>query len=426
MIINFKTGTSGWANYVENGTKEKPRNKSKIEVIDGDLKLGEYIASQNKYSGEYYKILISAEKKISNEEMKNIYNDVKKEIFYGLNEDEYYSTAIIHQDTDTTHVHMLVPKQNLLTNSHLQLYMHGIDTKRIEAIQDSVALKYNLKTIKESKQTIQKPREPAFVKQREERNQEPFKFTLSSKKEKAHAENEVKQLVHGNIKTLNSLDDVKDLIHSSTDLKVVNSGFDRTKEQYYITIQDVNDKKTKIKGELFSDDFFQHSKLKQKEQLNLNSKKFSEVEREAYAKKVRANLKREREKRFKKVQNQGRALKLQLRKEQRSTNNTIRKELQHDRDRNTTKKSPRREQRAVNKRRRKPSASLAESALQEQQARNRAIEEARRTRERIYKQYVKTHKDIRARHQEHSRALQAEYGYLYIICFFRQPALKLA
>ena len=229
MIINFKTGSSGWANYVENGTKQKPRDKSKIEVIDGDLKLAEYIASQNKFSGEYYKILISAEKKISNEEMKKIYFDAKKLIFHGLNEDEYYSSAIIHQDTDTTHVHVNVPKQNLLTGQHLQLYMHGIDTKRIEAIQDSVALKYNLKTIAESKPTIQKPKEYAFEKQREERNQEPFKFTLFSKKEKAHAENEVKQLVQDNIKTLNSLDDVKDLIHQRTNLKVVNDGYDRKK-----------------------------------------------------------------------------------------------------------------------------------------------------------------------------------------------------
>ena len=341
--------------------------------------------------------------------MKEIYEEFKKELFVGLKEDEYNISAAIHQDTDYTHIHAIIPKQNLLTGQHLQLYMQGIDTKRMDLIADNIALKHNLKTKEEIKPTVTPVKEYAFEKQRAERSQEKFTFTLFSKKEKALAQQQVTELLKTNIDDINSLDDVKDFIHSSTDLKVVNSGFDRTKEQYYITIQDVNDKKTKIKGELFSDDFFQHSKLKQKEQLNLNSKKFSEVEREAYAKKVRANLKREREKRFKKVQNQGRALKLQLRKEQRSTNNTIRKELQHDRDRNTTKKSPRREQRAVNQRRRKPNTSLTESAIQEQEKRSRAIKEARNSRERIYKQYVKTHEDIRARHQEHSRDLRTKH-----------------
>jgi len=42
------------------------------------LALASEVLLQNKFSGEYYKILISAEKKISNEEMKKIYFDVKK------------------------------------------------------------------------------------------------------------------------------------------------------------------------------------------------------------------------------------------------------------------------------------------------------------------------------------------------------------
>ena len=84
-------------------------------------------------------------------------------------------------------------------------------------------------------------------------------------------------------------------------------------------------------------------------------------------------------------------------------------EINHDRDRNTTQESPRRSGRAANQRRRKPSTSLAESAIQVEEKRNRAIEKVRKSRERIYKQYVKSHEDLRARHQEYSRAVQEEY-----------------
>ena len=72
MIINFKSGSSGFSKYVLDGTKEKQRDKEKIEVIDNDPFFVEKLSK-----GDYFKILISAEKKLSNEEMKEIYQEVK-------------------------------------------------------------------------------------------------------------------------------------------------------------------------------------------------------------------------------------------------------------------------------------------------------------------------------------------------------------
>ena len=326
MTISFQTGSSGWANYVTQGTTQEPRNQELIEVIENDPHFIEKIARYNKFSGEYYKVVISAEKKLSNEEMKTIYEEFKKELFAGFKEDEYIASAVLHQDTDYSHIHICIPKQNLLTNQHLQLYMHGIDTKRMDLIADTIALKHNLKTKEEIKPTLSKPKEYSFEKQRAERNQEPFTFTLVSKKDKALAQQQVTELLKSNIESINSIDEVKAFIEKNTDLKVVKADFDRTKKFHYITIQDKAEKKTRVQGDLFSKDFFKQPKQKQLDQLQLNHKTFTDVERATYAKQVRTNLKKEREKRYKKVQHQGRALKLKLRTEQRVLNNTIRKE----------------------------------------------------------------------------------------------------
>ncbi len=405
MTISFETGTSGWANYVTEGTAQKPRNKELIELIDNDPFFVEKIARYNKFSGEYYKVMISAEKKLSSDEMKTIYEEFKKELFIGFKEDEYIASAVLHQDTDHSHIHICVPKQNLLTGQHLQLYMYGIDTKRMDLIADNIALKHGLITKEESKQTIKKPKEYSFEKQRAERNQEPFTFTFTSKKSEALAKQQVTELLKENIESINSLNEVKAFIEKSTDLKVVKADYDRTKKFYYITIQDTANKKVRVQGDLFSEDFFKQPKQKQLDQLQLNHKTFSEAEREAYAKQVRANLKREREKRFKKVQSQGRALKLKIRQEQRQLNNTIRKESKDENPRRTTRRSEIRSQRS-------PSRSQSNNnyvGARESRARDR--ESRKRAREERIASYTQHHN--RATDTD-TRSLTREYKQLQI------------
>jgi len=80
--------------------------------------------------------------------------------------DEYTYSAVLHQDTEHSHWHIIVAKKNLLTGQQLRLYMQGVDTKRYEAMQDYIALKHNLKTINETKKTLKKT-EYAFEKQRQ-------------------------------------------------------------------------------------------------------------------------------------------------------------------------------------------------------------------------------------------------------------------
>jgi len=407
MTISFQTGNSGWANYVINGTAQEPRDKSKIEIIDNDPFFVEQIASQNKFSGEYYKGVISVEKKITNQEMKEIWEEFKKELFVGYKKDEYIVSAVIHQDKDYTHIHFDVPKQNLLTGQHLQLYMHGVDTKRMDLIADDIAIRHNLKTKEEIKPTIKPTKEYSFEKQRAERNQEPFKFTLVSKKDKALAQQQVTELLKENIESINSLDEIKAFIHTNTDLKVIKTDFDRKKKFHYITIQDTNDKKTRVQGDLFSDDFFKQPKEQQMQQLQINHKTFSEVEKEAYAKQVRSNLKREREKRFKKVREQGRKLKLSIRQEQRNTNNTIRRE--DEKPRATIERSPSRSPSRGRERRKQQSNTITERAIQIKQERIRVTEATRQARERVLREFTTANNNIQERYRSNTSNIRNKY-----------------
>jgi len=296
MIINVKSGSGGFAKYVLEGTNANPRDKSKIEAI-GDPFFVEKIA---KLQGSgYFRILVSAEKKLSNAEMKQILDEALKNIFIGLNPDEYTYSAVLHQDTDHSHWHIIVSKKNLLTGQQLRLYMQGVDTKRFQALQDYIALKHNLKTIKETKQTT-KSTKYAFEKQRAERGQKPFIFTFINRKERKKTEQELHQLLKDNIKQYNSLNEMKQFIEKNSNLKVVNNGHDRKKDFHYITVQDKNGKKLRVKGEMFAESFFTEHKIKQKALITLNYKPIGN--RERLLNEVRAILRQENEKRYKTVQ----------------------------------------------------------------------------------------------------------------------------
>ena len=55
---NINSGSSGWGNYVLYGTKDKPRDNSKVELLDGDISLGDYYSKNNKYEDSYYTVVL--------------------------------------------------------------------------------------------------------------------------------------------------------------------------------------------------------------------------------------------------------------------------------------------------------------------------------------------------------------------------------
>ena len=139
MTIKVESGQSGWGNYVLYGTKEVPRDTDKVEFLEGDIPLGDRLCESNNYQESYYRIVLGFEGKPSDEVMKSAYDDFKKEFFVGFKPDEYHIDAVVHKDTDNYHIHIRVPKQNLKTDTHLQLYMDKYDRPRKELIQDYIS-----------------------------------------------------------------------------------------------------------------------------------------------------------------------------------------------------------------------------------------------------------------------------------------------
>jgi len=302
MTIHITSGSSGWGNYVLYGTKEKPRDNDKVELIEGDIALGDRLSQSNNYEESYYKIVLSFDKKVDRETALAVYEDFKKEMFVGFKEDEYHIDTVLHTDTDYDHFHMRIPKQNLKTDTHLQLYMDKIDRPRKELIQDHLSLKYGFEIAREKNREIFKEEAHEYInKWREEHNQKPFDF--SNKKGQAEAEQQINGYLSELIKSglIEKREDISTTL-KELGLKIEKeNGLDIKKDFAYTTVS--NDTgKMRIKGEIHHDRFYEHNAKDRTAQIESNRRIIEEREpNHERIKTVRAELNRANEKRFKKV-----------------------------------------------------------------------------------------------------------------------------
>lgn len=302
MTINITSGSSGWGNYVLYGTKEKPRDSEKVQFLEGDIALGDRLSQSNNYQESYYKIVLAFEGKPSDEVIKSAYEDFKKEMFVGFNRDEYHIDAVVHKDTDNYHIHCRVPKQNLVTDTHLQLYMDKIDRPRKELIQDHISLKYGFNIARETNREVFKEQAYEHInKWREKHNQKPFDF--SNKKAQAEAEAQINGYLSELIKSglIEKREDI------STTLKELGlniekeNGLDLKKDFAYTTVSNETGK-LRIKGEIHHDRFYTHNQKDRSSQIDNNKRIIAEREpNQERIKEVRAELNRANEKRFKTV-----------------------------------------------------------------------------------------------------------------------------
>ncbi len=304
MIININSGSNakGWSYYVVNGTKAKPRNKDLIELIEGDFELGDYLCDNNKYEDSYYSLVLGFQGKPDKEIVLEAYEDFKKHFFIGLNEDEYHIDSIFHFDTDDTHIHIRISKQNLLTNTHLQLYYDKIDRPRKELIQDYISLKYGFEIARETnKEIVKEQNHEHITKWREERGQEPFNF--SNKKNKDKAQSEINTYISGLI-TSNLIEKREDIttVLEELELEVIkDNGLDLKKDFAYITVQNETGK-MRVKGEFYHDRFWEHNTEDRRTQIESNQriKQDTEPNRERFER-VSKQLNKANEKRFNRV-----------------------------------------------------------------------------------------------------------------------------
>ena len=249
MIITVNSGGGNLGNYLVNGRGGK-RDKSKTAILDGDFKLSQEISNSSKYKDKHFHFILSTKEKLSNEKMENIYLDFKKELLDAYNEDEINISAILHQDTDHSHVHVMIPKMNMLTNRKLDLYYHKRDKKRFSLITNYLDEKYNLQPA-----TLKMDKNKKLNSQI--KNWKPNTSIIKNKKDKLEFEkllvkhiNDSKNLIYSNHDEL--------ILHLKNDLKlnITKVGYDYKEDDFYITIQNENSKQRVFHP------FFNNDKLK--------------------------------------------------------------------------------------------------------------------------------------------------------------------
>lgn len=302
MTVHISSGKSGWGNYVLYGTKEKPRDSEKVEFIEGDIELGDRLCESNNYEESYYKIVLSFDKKVDRETALNVYEDFKKEFFVGLDRDEYHIDTVLHRDTDYDHFHMRIPKQNLKTDTHLQLYMDKLDRPRKQLIQDHLSLKYGFEIAREKNREIFKEEAHEYInKWREEHNQKPFDFKTKQGQKEAEAQ------INGYLSELIKSGLIEKREDITTTLKelglniVKENGLDIKKDFAYTTVSNETGK-MRIKGEIHHDRFYINNQKDRSSQIDNNRRIIADRGSiEERAKEVRRELNNANEKRYNKV-----------------------------------------------------------------------------------------------------------------------------
>ena len=272
-------------------------------LIEGDIGLGDRLCESSNYEESYYKIVLSFDRKVEKETALAVYEDFKKEFFVGLKADEYHIDTVLHRDTDYDHFHMRIPKQNLVTDTHLQLYMDKIDRPRKQLIQDHLSLKYGFEIAREKNRKIFKEENTKIDiinKWREEHEQKPFDF--KSKQGQKEAEQQINSYVADLIKSelISSQNDVKSTLED-LGLKVEKFGHDIKKDFYYATVSNSSGK-MRIKGDVYNDRFYEYNAKDRSSQIENNRR--IEPDRgslEERAKTVQRELRKENERRYEKI-----------------------------------------------------------------------------------------------------------------------------
>jgi hypothetical protein len=242
MIITVNSGSGNLADYLINGINNK-RDKEKVFILDGDLNLSKKISENTKYKDKHFHIIVSLKNKYDNETATAIYEDFKKELFNAYREDEVNISAVLHQDTNNTHFHCMIPKKNLLTNTKVDLYFDKRDRMRFELIRNYLDTKHNLEspTIKNLK-PIDKTN--AITK-----NWKIDTTTIKTKKDKAQFEQEFLNQIHLNMNHFKTHNELLKYLEDNMNIKF---GYDYKNDKFYATIKHESETKQRIFSPIFN------------------------------------------------------------------------------------------------------------------------------------------------------------------------------
>ena len=271
MRIDIKGGGSGkgYGNYILRENK-KDVDFSKIKVLSGDMKLGDEIVNSSNYKDNAFNIVLEFKGKISDDKAKAVTDEFEKLFMHGFSKSEYHLDAVLHQDTANSHVHIRIPKKNLLTDTTLRLYMDKTDRARVNLIRDYIEEKYDLEKMKDNLKMQPKPKAEIIQEWRKEREQKPFDFSKKRGRDEAqnYIVNYIKELHEAEL--INSIDDVRKVLKDIELIPSEKQGHDYKTDTYYITVAN-NTGKLALKGELFNERFYTEFERKDREkQINDN------------------------------------------------------------------------------------------------------------------------------------------------------------
>ena len=241
MIITVNSGGGNLSNYLLYGNKNS-RDTSKITILDGNAKLTDSISKSVKADDKHFHFIVSANGKKSDEEMRAIYEDFKKELLYSYSKDEVNILAVLHQDTDNSHIHIQIPKLALLTNTKLDIYYDKRDRRRFEVIRDYLNLKYN-----ETPPSIPNKSNPT-------KNWKYNPTAIKNKKEKLEFENMLLDNLYDNRDKFSSHEELIKYMKEDLKLNIKKIGYDYKRDDFYLTINHTDNKKSqRIFSPLFND-----------------------------------------------------------------------------------------------------------------------------------------------------------------------------
>ena len=267
MTIKFQASGNGkgYGDYVLREYKKLSKaEREKITELAGDMKLGDEIVKSSNYKDNAFNIILGFKGSISKTKAKAVLEDFEKLFMYGFSKEEYHLNAVLHQDAAHHHIHIRIPKKNLLTDTTLRLYMDSVDRDRVNLIRDYLEEKHDLERVQDNFKIVQdKTKEQIIQEHRVERGQKPFDF--SKKKGRDKAQNYIVDYIEEAHEAglINSIDNVKSLVED-LDIEYVRSGHDFKTDTHYLTFK--NDTgKLSLKGELFNERFYTEFKREDRE-----------------------------------------------------------------------------------------------------------------------------------------------------------------
>lgn len=241
MIITVNSGNGNLTNYLINGTNNS-RDREKITILDGNAKLTDSLSKSLNYKDSHFHFIVSANGKRDDEDMAKIYKDFKKELLHSYSKDEVNIFAVLHQDTDNSHIHIQVPKKNLLTDTKLDLYYHKRDLKRFEALRDYLNIKYD-----------ETPPNP-ILKSNPEKNWKYNPSSIKNKLDKKAFEDKLLDYLFENKENFTSHDELIQHMKIELKLDIQKVGYDYKKDDFYLTVQhEIGLKAQRIFSPLFND-----------------------------------------------------------------------------------------------------------------------------------------------------------------------------